>query len=387
MPAPRLSTSDLVGPLLIFVGGFLLAAAVALPTLFVSTLRTIPLSTDVTTVAPSTTVGAGAASILDRCSLASPTARVVEAELTRQQRFVAVRPADSRRVTLQAGTSIRAESLIIDGHRVDPSTARPGSDAAVPAGGTACTDPTVTALRDRVTLNRSTAQPDLGNGGSSEVQYDSNSAPVRVPDRRGFTYVLPFNPPSTDQTFFDATTRRSVPLKYTGTTSVHGHDAMRFVAEVPDTDLAAIGNGTATSTPPVTLTRPASWFGAPGVDPARNLTADLHHSSRWEISVDPDTGIIVNERITILEQYRFVDTALPDHRITNLSATFAYDARTQRAQLRRADALGSPITVWGIVIPALAAVAGLAAVIAGLGFIYPDWRPWGRVPRLRRPGR
>ncbi|MGV9709354.1 DUF3068 domain-containing protein [Gordonia sp. NPDC003424] len=356
MSAPRLSTSDLIGPALIFLGGFLLAVAIALPTLFVDTLRTIPLSTDVTTTAPSTTVDAAPARILDRCSLKESSARVVQTELTRQQRFVAVQPSDANRVTLQAGTSVRVD------------------------GDGACTDPTISAVRDRVTLDRTTALPALAGGGSgtpgsSEIQYDSGSPPVPAPDRRGYTYLLPFDTASSDRLFFDVTTRRTVPLRFTGDTTVHGHDAARFTADVPDTDLHTLGNGDAQTTPPTIITRPASWFGVPGVDPARMLTATLHHSGRWVLAVDTATGTILDERITVVEEYRFIDTALPDHRVTYLSATFAYDDKTQRAQVRRATALASPVTVWGRVIPIIAAVAGVAAIVIGL-------TPWRR---RRRP--
>lgn len=375
MPAPRLSTTDLVGPVLVFVGGFLLAVAIALPTLFVDHLRTIPLSTDVTTTAPSTTVDTQPARVLDRCSLAGPAARVVRAELTRQQRFVAVGPSDAHRVTLQAGTSVRADRLTIDGRTVEASATRPGS-APPTAGETACTDPTVAAVRDRVTLDRTTALPDLAGGasgqpGASEIQYDSGAAPMHAPDRRGYTYVLPFDTSSADHQFFDVTTRRTVPLRFSGDTTVHGHDAAKFIADVPDTDLHALGNGDAQTTPPTIITRPASWFGVAGVDAARMLTATLHHTGRWELAVDTTTGTILDERITVLEEYRFIDTALPDHRVTYLSATFAYDDKSQRAQVRRATALASPITVWGRVVPIIAAIGGVVAIVGGL-------RPWRR---------
>ncbi|MYR07162.1 DUF3068 domain-containing protein [Gordonia sp. SID5947] len=375
-PGPsRLSTKDLIGPVLIFVGGFLLAAAIALPTLFVDNLRTIPLSTDITTVAPAT----APARVLDRCSLSSQTARVVDADVTRQQRFVAVRPADADRVTLQAGTSVRAEHLTIDGRETDPEAPRPGSDVKPAAGETSCTDPILGAVRDRITLDRVTALPDLtaaaDQHGSSEIQYDSNSAPIRVPDRDGFTYLMPFGVSASDHTFFDVTTRRTVPLRYTGDTTVEGRDVARFVAVVPDTDLHQIENGDANSTPPTIITRPAGWFGVPGVDPARDVSATLHHSGRWELAVDTTTGTIVDAHITVDESYRFIDTALPDQRLTNMSATFAYDDRTRQRLSEHATALASPITVWGRVVPIFAAVAGVATIIVGLAVIIPAWRP------------
>lgn len=380
MAAPRLSTRDLTGPLLIFVGAFLLAAALTLPTLFVDKLRTIPLSTDVTTTATTGASPSGdPARILDRCSLATPSARIVDADITRQQRFVAVRPADARRVTLQAGTSMRVERLHIDGRTVDADAPRPGSAVPPAPGAEACTDPVLSAVRDRITLNRRTALPDLAGGGSSEVQYDSGSAPVRLPDRRGYTYLLPFGVSAVEHTFFDITTRRSVPLRPSGETTVSGHDALRFVAEVPDTDLHSLGNGVGLAgASPTSITRPAGWFGVPGIDPARELTANLHHQARWEIAVDAASGTLVDQRVTITEEYRLVGAGLPDHRITNVAATFGFDHKSQRRQVTHATALTSPITIWGRVVPILAAILGFAAVGAGLAFLMPE-----RFRRLR----
>ncbi|MXP21935.1 DUF3068 domain-containing protein [Gordonia sp. HNM0687] len=379
----RLQTTDLIGPVLLFVGGFLLAAAIALPTLLVDGLRTIPLSTDVTTTALSSGVGdADAAQMFDRCSLGTPTAQVVDAELVRQQRFVAVQPSDADRVTLQAGTSIQADQLRVDGREVDPQAPRAGSETEPPAGQAACTDPTVAAVRDRITLDRTTALPDLGPSGgqpgSSEIQYDSNAAPIRVPDRSGYTYLLPFGVTDTEHIWFDVTTRRAVPLRPAGATTLHGRDATRFVADIPDTDLHQI-TGDAQSSPPTIITRPAAWFGVPDIDPARELTATLHHSGRTEIAVDTATGTILDQQITIEQNYRFIDTSLPDRRLTALSATFGYDNPTQARMSDRATSLGTPVTIWGRVVPILAAVAGLAFLAAGLTLITRGWPP--RRPR------
>ncbi|MEE4022196.1 DUF3068 domain-containing protein [Gordonia sp. PKS22-38] len=391
MPTPgssRLQTRDLIGPVLLFVGGFLLAAAIALPTVFVDGLRTIPLSTDVTTTAVSSGAGGSAddppAQVFDRCSLATPTARVVDAELVRQQRFVAVQPSDAERVTLQAGTSIQADHITVDGREVDPQAPRPGSDVEPAPGDSACTDPTITAVRDRITLDRTSALPDLGPSGgapgSSEIQYSATTAPIRVPDRAGYTYLLPFDVAATEHTWFDVTTRRSVPLRPAGDTTVHGRDVTRFVADIPDTDLHQI-TGAAQTNPPTAITRPAAWFGVPGVDPARDLTATLHHTGRTEIAVDLATGTIVDQQITVEQTYRFIDPDLPDQRLTALSATFGFDDATQERMSERATSLATPVTVWGRVVPIVAAVAGVAVIAIGLMFLTPGWRP-----RRRRRG-
>lgn len=388
----RWTTADLVGPTLIFVGAFLVAVTIALPTLVVDRLRAIPLSTDITTVAtagvdaPGTTPSPRPV-ILDRCSLATPTARTVEATLVRQQRMVAVRPADAHRVTLQAGTSVQADRLWLDGREVDPDTPRPGSEVPPAAGASACTAATLSATKDRVTLDRSSALPDLsatgdGSRGNSEIQYDSNRPPIQVPDRRGYTYVLPFDPPRSGARFFDVTTRRTVDLVDHGETSLAGRTAIRYTADIPDTDLDAIGSGTPDGTPPTRIVRPASWFGVGGVDPTRQVTATLHHAAQWQITVDATTGTILDERISVEQTYRSADPALATLALTNLRADFGYDLPTQRSLAQRASDRATPVVIWGRLVPLLAGILGALALIAGVTLTVPGG--WRRMWPLRR---
>ncbi|PKZ64717.1 DUF3068 domain-containing protein [Gordonia terrae] len=375
-PEPhRWSAADLAGPTLIFVGAFLLAVTIALPTLLVGGFRTIPLSTDFTTVAT-----ADDATIFDRCSLETRSARAVDADLVRQQRVVAVQPSDEHRVTLQAGTSIQAQALRIDDREVDPVDPRPGVESDDPAQ--PCNDATVNALKDRATLDRKNALPRLAARGASEIQYDSGQAAVLVPDRRGVTYLLPFDTEPADREYFDAVTRTTVPLVYDGNTEVHGRDVDRFRAEVPDTDLAraALGRPVGTN---VSITRPASWFGVG--DTSRPLTANLHHRSSWDLAVDPRTGTIVDATITVDEVYRFPDgtPGVPaDFELPHLRATFAYDEDTQTRMTDLADDLASPILIWGRLVPIGTAILGIVALVAGLVLTNPAWLP----ARFRRRG-
>ncbi|MEO9326341.1 DUF3068 domain-containing protein [Gordonia aurantiaca] len=365
----RWSTADLAGPTLIFVGSFLLAVTIALPTLLVGNFRVIPLSTDFTTVAT-----AEDATILDRCSLGTPRAQTVGADLVRQQRVVAVQPSDEHRVTLQAGTSVQAETLRIGDRDVDPEDPRPGSgaDASEP-----CNEATIDAIKDRVTLDRETARPQLSARGASEIQYDSDQAPVLVPDRRGFTYLLPFDTALTDHEFFDPVTRTTVPLVYDGNAEVVGRDVARFRAEIPETDLARAALGRPVGTD-VVITRPASWFGVDG--PPRNLTASLRHRGSWDLAVDAKTGTIVDATITVDEFYAFPDgtPGVPaDFRLPHLQATFTYDEQTQSQMSRLASDLATPITIWGRLVPIATGVLGVLALIAGGALINPAWLPDG----------
>ena len=331
---PRFSGRELAGPTMIFVGAFLLSAAIALPALFVGKLQVLPLDTDDTIVARST----APAQVLDQCSLDAPAARVVTTEVTRQQRIVAVRPAGRSKVTLQAGTSLRADDKLND-----------------------CSDGTISAIRDRVTLDRQTAT--FRRNGSSEIQYDDEQAPFQVSDRTGFTYAFAFDMPRRDAAFFDPVTRISVPLRYDGDASVEGAEAIRFVAEVPDTDLYERHSGADTAGRPTVIVRPASWFGLPGTTP---IALHLHHRSTWEISVDPDTGTILDERITIDERYRPATQPSGGFSLVNLVTTLSYTKHTRDAAVARARSLARPVTVWGRLVPIGAGVVGVLAVGAGV---------------------
>ncbi|GAC50493.1 DUF3068 domain-containing protein [Gordonia aichiensis] len=390
----RFTTADLIGPTLIFLGAFLIAVTIALPTLFVDRLRSIPLSTDQTTVSTAGMSDDRHAQILDRCSLNTPRARLLDATLVRQQRVVAVRPADSRRVTLQAGASVQADRIWLDGKEAESDAARPGSDVAPAGGADACTSPTVSAVTDRITLNRRSALPDLGavDGarGNSEIQYDANSAPVAASDRRGYTYVLPFDPPTSGAQYFDVTTRRTVPLVDAGQSQVGGRTAIRYRADIPDTDLAAIGSGAPDGTPATRITRPASWFGITGGDPGRQVTATLHHRARWDISVDAATGVILDERVDVEQTYRVAGTDTEDAgaSLTNLRATFGFDVPTQRAMADTASSLAGPVVLWGRVVPLIAGIVGVLALIAGAVLTFPGrWQRWVDDHRPRRRGR
>lgn len=392
----RLSTSDLLGPLSLFIGCFLLAGTLALPTLFVDNQRTVPLSTDFTTVAQTPQ----RATVLDRCSLATPQARTMQAELIRQQRVVAVRPSDSRRITLQAGTSVQAEKLWLDDTNTegeDPDVARPGS-AQWPAE-PACNSATLSALTDRVTLNRATALPELGadadgTTGSSEIQYDNTSAPVPAPDRGGYTYALPFDAPTTGVSLFDVTTRQTVPLEHEGEREVAGRTGQVFTGTVPDTDLAAAGSGHPDGVPPTAITRPASWFGVTGGsaaggeiqdgDPDRELTATLHHRAQWTLVVDQATGVILDETWTVEQSYRIFGE--DDFELTALSATFTFTEQTQERMAQRAGDLAWPLLLWGRLVPIVAGILGVLAV--GAGIYLTGFRPRRPVTgSTRRSGR
>ncbi|WFN93105.1 porin PorA family protein [Gordonia sp. PS3] len=346
---PRWSTRDLIAPTAFFLGALLLAAAVAMGPIIGPGLRKLPLSVDQTWIADSS----DDTTVLDRCSIDSPAARVLEAHLQQRRRTVAVRPSDSDVVTLQAATALGVDSYLVDGRAQDAERV--------------CAEPTLAATIDRVTVNRVTASPT----GRSEIQYDDKHAAVAVPDRRGRTYALPygFDDPGD---YFDVTTRQTVPLQAAGETEIDGRRVVRLRAVIPDTDLGALGTD-----PRGVITRPASWFGTfPGVAPSRRLTASLHHRATRDLFVDTATGVVVDERIEIEEEYRFApgeagsNPALTGFRLPNLSTVLTGDRHSRIDGADAARHRARPVTLVTRTLPVALGAVGVLALIGGAVYVY-----------------
>lgn len=340
---PRLSTRDLAGPVAVFLGVALVVIALGAGPLIGTALSRVPLTVDQTWVSD----GADGTRILDRCSLDDDRARVAEADVHQQRRILAVRPADARVVTLQAGTALTVEHYRQGGKTVKP----------------ACGESTVAAVLDRVTLDRGTADPT----GASSIQYDDEQAPVPIPDRRGYTYLLPFAFTPDGAHYFDPVTRQSLPMTAAGTQTMGGRTVTRFTVAVPETDLSA-----AQQDPRAVLDKPASWFGTfPGVPAGERLTATLHHRAGLELYVDTATGVIVAERAAVHEVYRFTPESartpeLRDFSLTNVDTTLWSDEQTVREASAYAASRARAVVLVTRVVPIAAGVLGALLLAAGI---------------------
>ena len=344
-PRPRLQTRDLLGPVAVFLGALLLAVAFAVGPLLGESLRKVPMDIDQTMVAD----GADGAELLNRCSLDRPRAEVVGGQVQQRRRVVTVRPANSDVVTLQAGTALGVDSYLIDGRSVKPEQA--------------CAEPTLAATLDRVTLDRRTAEPT----GESEVQFDDERAASVITDREGFTYLLPFGFDRDGLRYYDVTTRQSLPMAADGTETMDGRELVRFVVDVPETDLSQVQDD-----PRTVLVKPASWFGEfAGVTPDQELTAALHHRAQRVLFVDAATGVLVSERAEITEVFRFTGDALrqpvlADFTLTSLQTTLSSDRQTITEAADYAAGRAWPVTVATRVVPIVAGVLGVLLLAAGI---------------------
>lgn len=348
----RLSTRDLLGPTALFFAMLLIAAAFAMRPMVAAQQRLIPLDIDQTWVLDSSTPP----ELLDRCSLDDNRARVVSGELQQRRRVVAVRPAGDDIVTLQASTALGVDHYLIDGKEVDPEDA--------------CAEPTLQATVDRVTVDRTTALP---AGRASEIQYAADKGFVQVPDRRASTYRFAYGLHPAPTEYFDPVSRQTVPLTRSGEETVDGRTAIRFVAQIPDTDLGLLyGN------PELVLTRPASWFGGfPGIPGNKELTATLHHRAEHQLLVDAATGVILDEWSALTQEYRFVPadigaaapnsrSALTAYALPNLRAELRGDPATARDAAAAAQSQQRRVTLTGTALPITFGVTGALLLIAGV---------------------
>lgn len=352
-PAPRLRARDLLAPVAFFLGALLIAAAIAVGPVVGESLKKVPLDVDLTWVAD----GSDGSRVLNRCSIDEPRAQVLDAQVQQRRRIVAVHPADSDVLTLQAGTSLGVSEYDLDGKSVDADDV--------------CDEQTLSATIDRVTIDRRTALP---AGQPSEVQYDDEKGAVQLPDRTGFTYLLPFEFSGSDLRYFDVVSRSSVPLVRKGTETVAGRETSHFTASIADTDLSR-------SDTRAVITRPASWFGSfPGVRPDESLTATLHHRAERDLFVDETTGVVIDERVRLLEEYRFTPAIasrspeLADFALTNVDTTLHGDRQSLHDAADAASSRDWPVLLTTLVLPIVFGVLGLAALAFGVVVTVRDRR-------------
>lgn len=367
---PRMSARDLAGPIAIFFGVLLIVVAIALPLYYVGTLKKTPMDLDITSVADSqaqqgvSESDALPAKIFNRCSLDAPRAEVSNAKLTEQQRVLVVDPADANKATFQAGNSIRIDSFT-NGDQTETPPAEGGEND--------CMTALLTATRDRITTNRTTAEPQISGGGQSEVQVDAGENSVSLPDRKGLQYRFPFGVEKNDDyTYFDLTTRTTNPLKFVDETEINGINTYHFTQEVPETDLSTLTDANDQQLAGTSIDQPAGWYG--GFEGYRNnekVPASLVQTTTRDLYVDPVSGTIINDREHIQQSYKLnvgddSPQAMLDYRLTALDVVFSYNQSTQEQLATDAKDLGSPIKLWGRWIPIVVGIIGVALLAAGI---------------------
>ncbi|MEU6562224.1 DUF3068 domain-containing protein [Nocardia nova] len=326
-------TKRTVACLLVGLGALLIVAAILVPTYGVSQLAKTPLDLEITTIASNK---AGATSeVLDAKSLTSGDGPVkIDKNVGLiSQRFLTVEdPSDKTNMTIQAGQTLRNKDK---------------------TGDTGL----LSAIIDRVTINRKTGQPiDDDPNGSIATTVDSkgNSVPDPV-QHTGLQYRFPIGTEKKDYPYFDINARKSFDMKFMEETEINDLKVYHFQQQVPATDLSKV-----TAAPTNRLTFPAAKWGVEGEG---DVTMNRYYTNTRDIWVEPKTGTIVNGSEQ-LHQYYARSADKPE--VTAINTTLVFDPDTVQSQVDEAHKYMDELSLYGRTLPIILGVLGAISLIAGL---------------------
>lgn len=369
-----------IGPLLIFLGVVLLTVSVAIPTILVPKLKSVPLDLDITTVAESVPAGltdddALPAMVFDRCSINDSHLRVYAAHLTQQRRTVVVEPSDSDRATLQSGQSLLIDR-IQDGDRIVDLPVAGHNESR------SCDDGLLSATVDVVSVDRSTSKPTgdmhrlhtvpgTDGVGTSESSNNWIDAP-----RRGYQYHFGFTiGQGKTYPYYDANSRRDLPADYVGETMIDGIKAYEFVSEVPEFDQTKLA--TPTGFPPLgsSVEMPARWWGidGPGVEPGDMVLMHRFGSATRRVWVEAQTGTVLFGEERQRQFFKSPDSANPavpqpirEFQVDAFSATMAWTEDTVAQQSDVTRGYLNQLHLGKVTVPIICGVGGTVLLACGV---------------------
>lgn len=315
---------------LVGIGALLLVVAILIPTYTYGKLAKTPLDLEVTTIADTPAEGG---EVLDSRTLTGPGKLEVNKNVPLvSQRFLTVEdPSDSKKITVQAGQTLRR-------------TDRQGDTGLL------------SAIIDRVTLDRKTGEGLEDPIGSIQIQSDQ---PAEDVSHTGLLWRFPFDTEQKTYQFFDLNARQAFDINFVEETEVNGTPVYHFQHTIPVTDLSKVVNS-----PTNKLSLPAEKWGLPGTDP---VTMTRYYTNVRDVWVEPKTGVIV-KGAEQLHQYYARDPNKPD--VTVLKATLTWDENTVDYQIGKAKEGNDKLSLYGRTLPIILGLLGLLLLIAGffLGF-------------------
>ncbi len=391
MAVGRSRLAGVVGPILIFIGALLITAAIATPLYVTGRLKTIPLNLDITSVATSAVQQDSKADpqypsrLLDQCSITNgaPKAVVNDVFLTTQTRTLVTAPSDKNSMTVQSGMSLVVNSIK---GRNGQITHPPLSDTGTLIKD--CGDGLLQAWVDRVTLDRKTAAPD---GTTSETVFSpgTDAPAVKLPNRKGDQYRFPFGmSASGTYSFFDLTTRSSVPMKFVETKDLSGVSALHFVATGPATDLSTIRDSDDNVAPlGTTLNMSADWWGIPHVDQKAFYSLDRWAQTTTDLYIDPKTGTLIDQ-VSHLRQWFASPTetapstpaAVRNFSLEVFNSQQQWNQDTIQSQAHAAKTTQNQIMLARRVVPIVGGVLGVIALLLGIAATLLAVRGGGSTP-------
>ncbi|MFF0499079.1 DUF3068 domain-containing protein [Nocardia aobensis] len=326
-------TKRTVACLLVGLGALLIVAAILIPTYGVSQLAKTPLDLEITTIASNKPNAPS--EVLDAKSLTSGEGPVqIDKNVGLiSQRFLTVEdPSGKTNMTIQAGQTLRRKDK---------------------TGDTGL----LSAIIDRVTINRKTGQPiDDDPNGSIATTVDSkgNSVPDPV-QHTGLQYRFPIGTEKTTYPYFDINARKSFDMKFVEETEINDLKVYHFRQQVPPTDLSKV-----TSAPTNRLTFPAAKWGVQGEG---DVTMNRYYTNTRDVWVEPKTGTVVNGSEQ-LHQYYARSADKPE--VTAINTTLTFDPDTVRSQADEARKYMDQISLYSRTLPIILGVLGVISLIAGL---------------------
>jgi hypothetical protein len=165
------------------------------------------------------------------------------------------------------------------------------------------------------------------------------------PRLTGYIYKLPFDVGKRTYAWWDPALGAAADLRYSGRTTVQGLDVYRFVQTIPPTRTG-------------TIDLPGGLVGA--AEPT--VAGDQMVSSRLELTVEPESGVIVTRKLSI---DNFV--AVAGRRIlTTTRGTFVLDERTVSDTVKTYGPIATTLYLSRRGVPVGAGILGALALVAGV---------------------
>ena len=287
-----------------------------------------------------------------------------------QRQVYSVEPGDEDVVTFQASQSLLRQDRLDEGDE----------EGAL-----------VQASKDRVTMDRKTAEPIEGNNGSVELvdAETTGEAPAEF-HRDGLQYKWPFDPKEQDYDYFDVSTFTTNPIHFVEESEVDGVPVNVYRQEVGPINMyesiaahfQAINPGFSQTVNSILasyrINGTAGSWGLDG-DPNREVRMNRFYTNERTISVSKSTGQILNGRENQFQFFAedqgaadafFADKAAVEKEKQQPTRTaFSYDGAWDQPTIDRAvdrsQDSDSRVTLYGRTLPISLGIIGLLFIIGG----------------------
>ena len=287
-----------------------------------------------------------------------------------QRQVYSVEPGDKNDVTFQASQSVLRKDRLDEGDE----------QGAL-----------IQATKDRVTMDRKTADPIDGNNGSVELvnPETSGEAPAEF-HRDGFQYKWPFDPKEQEYNYYDVSTFTTNPIQFVEESEVDGVPVNVYRQEIGPVNMyesiaahfQEVNPGFSQAANSILasyrITGTAGAWGLDG-DPNREVRMSRFYTNERTISVSKSTGQILNGRE---DQFQFFaeDQGAADQFFADKSAVeqekqqptrtafsyvAAWDQPTIDRAVDRSQQSDGRVTLYGRTLPIALGIIGILFLIGG----------------------